>query len=100
MPLRASILKVLAYFDLFDYPVLAEEILYFLDIETEKPELNAELAVLTAENACSGRVIFIRCRTIPSSRSGGSGATGGPMNYCLSRPGSRVSSTSSLMSVG
>jgi len=49
MPLRASILKVLAYFDLFDYPVLAEEILYFLDIETGKPELNAELAVLTAE---------------------------------------------------
>jgi len=49
MPLRASILKVLAYFDLFDYPVLAEEILYFLDIKTEEPELNAELAVLTAE---------------------------------------------------
>jgi hypothetical protein len=49
MPLRASILKVLAYFDLFDYPVLAEEILQFLDIEVKEPELNAELAALTTE---------------------------------------------------
>ena len=49
MPLRASILKVLAYFDLFDYPVLEEEILYFLDIEVEASALNAELAALTTE---------------------------------------------------
>jgi hypothetical protein len=49
MPLRASILKVLAYFDLFDYPVLAEEILYFLDTEVEGSELNAELEALTTE---------------------------------------------------
>jgi hypothetical protein len=55
MPLRASILKVLAYFDLFDYPVLAEEILQFLDIEVKEPELNAELAVLTTEK-CLFRV--------------------------------------------
>ena len=49
MPLRHSILKVLAYFDLFNYPVLAEEILYFLDQEAEWPGLVTELEALTAE---------------------------------------------------
>ena len=49
MPLRSSILKVLAYFDLFDYPVLAEEILYFLDNEAVEAELKAELNALTEE---------------------------------------------------
>jgi hypothetical protein len=49
MPLRHSVLKVLAYFDLFNYPVLAEEILYFLDQEAEWPGLVTELEALTAE---------------------------------------------------
>src|ERR1700719_1684938 len=49
MPLRHSILKVLAYFDLFNYPVSAEEILYFLDREVEENGLMAELEALTAE---------------------------------------------------
>jgi hypothetical protein len=47
MPLRSSILKVLAYFDLFDYPVTADEILFFLDKEVSSTELKAELDVLT-----------------------------------------------------
>lgn len=49
MPLRHSILKVLAYFDLFSYPVSAEEILYFLDREVGEAGLMAELDSLTAE---------------------------------------------------
>jgi hypothetical protein len=46
MPLRHSILKVLAYFDLFNYPVSAEEILYFLDREVETTGLETELETL------------------------------------------------------
>ena len=49
MPLRSSILKVLAYFDLFNYPVSGEEILFFLDREVPVSELNENLEVLTAE---------------------------------------------------
>ena len=49
MPLRSSILKVLAYFDLFNYPVSTEEILFFLDREVPVSELNENLEVLTTE---------------------------------------------------
>jgi len=49
MPMRQSILKVLAYFDLFDYPVTIEEILFFLDKEASLTDLNAELQLLTKE---------------------------------------------------
>src|SRR5258708_8464730 len=48
MPLRSSILKVLAYFDLFNYPVSAEEILFFLDQDVPASELNEGLEALTA----------------------------------------------------
>jgi hypothetical protein len=48
MPLRASILKVLAYFDLFNYPVSAEEILFFLDQDVQAPELDQVLEALIA----------------------------------------------------
>lgn len=48
MPLQSSILKVLAYFDLFNYPVSAEEILFFLDQEVPASELNEVLEALTA----------------------------------------------------
>ena len=43
MPLRTSILKVLAYFDLFNYPVTAEEIRFFLDREIPESDLQAGL---------------------------------------------------------
>lgn len=46
MPLRSSILKVVAYFDLFNYPVSAEEILFFLDQEVSEPALNQALEAL------------------------------------------------------
>lgn len=49
MRFRPSILKVLAYFDLFDYPVLLGEILFFLDVEAGEAEVRAELDALTGE---------------------------------------------------
>lgn len=49
MPLRSSILKVVAYFDLFNYPVSAEEILLFLDREISEQELYPVLEALIVE---------------------------------------------------
>jgi hypothetical protein len=49
MPLRSSILKVLAYFDLFDYPLTVEEILFFLEQETRETELKEVLNTLLQE---------------------------------------------------
>ena len=45
--MRPSILKVLAYFDLFDYPVTTDEILFFMDQEVSLIDLKAELDALT-----------------------------------------------------
>jgi hypothetical protein len=45
--MKSSILKVLAYFDLFDYPVTADEILFFMDREVSLIDLKAELEALT-----------------------------------------------------
>ncbi|HTI93879.1 MAG TPA: hypothetical protein VL727_24970, partial [Puia sp.] len=47
MPMKSSILKVLAYFDLFDYPVTTDEILFFMDREVSLIDLKAELEILT-----------------------------------------------------
>jgi hypothetical protein len=44
--LRQSILKVLAYFDLFNYPVTKEEIIFFLD---QKNTRNADIARILYE---------------------------------------------------
>ncbi|HVU56825.1 MAG TPA: hypothetical protein VHD83_17305 [Puia sp.] len=49
MPLRPSILKVLAYFDLFSYPLSLGEIQFFLDRETPASCLAGELNTLIAE---------------------------------------------------
>ncbi len=49
MELKSSILKVLAYFDLFDYPISGQEILFFLDCEAAEPELSAALRSLLEE---------------------------------------------------
>lgn len=44
--LKASILKVLVYFDLFDYPISKEEIYIFLDSKCCKEDLTADLNTL------------------------------------------------------
>ncbi|MES1160485.1 MAG: nucleotidyltransferase domain-containing protein, partial [Bacteroidota bacterium] len=49
MPLRPSILKVIAYFDLFNYPVSLEEIRFFMDREAPASALSSELDALVAE---------------------------------------------------
>ncbi len=51
--LRQGILKVLAYFDLFDYPVSKDEIIYFLDQHVDGQELSAALQALA-----DGQYIF------------------------------------------
>jgi hypothetical protein len=49
MPLRPSILKVVAYFDLFSFPVTQEEVRFFLDREVPESQLTAALEALVAE---------------------------------------------------
>ena len=49
MQLRSSILKVIAYLDLFNYPLSLEDILYFLDTEAEEYPVRRELDVLVKE---------------------------------------------------
>jgi hypothetical protein len=49
MQLRSSILKVIAYFDMFNYPLSLEDILYFLDTESEEYPVRRELDALIKE---------------------------------------------------
>jgi hypothetical protein len=49
MQLRSSILKAIAYFDLFNYPLAIEDILYFLDTEAEDYPVRRELDALVNE---------------------------------------------------
>src|SRR5579863_4084261 len=49
MHLRSSILKVLAYFDIFNYPLSIEDIRSFLDIEAEEYPIRSELETLIEE---------------------------------------------------
>src|ERR1700722_6664234 len=49
MQLRSSILKVIAYFDIFNYPLSLEDILYFLDTEAEEHPVRKELDTLIKE---------------------------------------------------
>ena len=45
-PIRNSILRVVAYFDIFNYPVSIQEILRFADASTSTDELTGELEIL------------------------------------------------------
>ncbi len=49
MQLRSSILKVIAYFDIFHYPLSQEDVLYFLDTEVEEYPVRAELDALVKD---------------------------------------------------
>lgn len=50
MELRSSILKTLAYFDLFSYPLALEDIQRFLDTEADAAVLERELRILLRQN--------------------------------------------------
>lgn len=62
MQLRSSILKVVAYFDLFNYPVSPEDILYFLDTEAEECAVRTEIEMLLFEGCLfrTGRYFSLR----------------------------------------
>jgi hypothetical protein len=49
MTLRPSILKTIAYFDLFNYPLTSEDIRYYLDVDAQEEEVGQELNRLTKE---------------------------------------------------
>jgi hypothetical protein len=51
MQLRSSILKVFAYFDIFNYPLSIEDIVLFLDMETEEYPVKRELDMLVKEGS-------------------------------------------------
>ena len=55
MQLRSSILKVFAYFDTFNYPLSLEDILFFLDTESEEYPVRKELDVLV-KDGCLFRI--------------------------------------------
>jgi len=50
MALRSSILKVIAYFDLFSYPLAIQDICWFLDVEARQENVQEEVEALVREN--------------------------------------------------
>lgn len=64
--MRPSILKVLAYFDLFSYPVTPGEILFFLDKEVSPVDLAKELEDLTHERLLFQDGAFYSLRNDPA----------------------------------
>jgi len=65
MHLRHSILKVLAYFDVFDYPVSAGEIIFFLDQDVQEPQLQSALAGLQKDRCIFKLDCFYSLRDEP-----------------------------------
>ncbi len=65
MPLRPSILKVVAYFDLFSYPVSPEEIRFFLEKESSEADLATGLEALVAEKKLFRMEKFYSLRNDP-----------------------------------
>ena len=66
MQLRSSILKVLAYFDLFNYPLSLEDIVYFLETETEEYAVGSELEALVSEGCVFRMGAFYSLQDDPS----------------------------------
>ena len=50
MELRSSILKTLAYFDLFNYPLALEDIRRFLDVEADETVIEREVRSLLRQS--------------------------------------------------
>lgn len=65
MPMRHSILKVLAYFDLFDYPVTIDEVRFFLDKDVPFNDLKTELESLLTEGMVFMHETFYSLRNEP-----------------------------------
>lgn len=65
MQLRSSILKAIAYFDLFNYPLSIEDICYFLDTEAAEYSVRAELDTLIAEGCLFRNGPFYSLRNDP-----------------------------------
>src|SRR5450631_1388639 len=66
MQLRHSILKVLAYFDLFDYPLTGEDILFFLDRKVEELLLAEALEALAIDGCIFRLSTFYSLRDDPA----------------------------------
>jgi len=66
MQLRSSILKVVAYFDLFNYPVSMEDILFFLDSEAAEYQVKKEIEMLLNEECLFRTGQFFSLRNDPA----------------------------------
>lgn len=66
MQLRSSILKALAYFDVFNHPLSLEDILCFLDTEADENPIRNELDALIAEGNVFRTGSFYSLRDDPS----------------------------------
>ena len=65
MPLQPSILKTIAYFDLFDYPVTAAETRFFLGLEAGADEVEEALENLVKERYLFRTGIFYSLKDDP-----------------------------------
>ncbi|HET6254001.1 MAG TPA: hypothetical protein VFE32_08000 [Puia sp.] len=66
MQLRSSILKAIAYFDIFNYPLSIEDILYFLDVESTEYPVRKELDALIEEGCLFRTGTFYSLRDDPT----------------------------------
>jgi hypothetical protein len=66
MQLRSGILKVFAYFDIFNYPLSLEDVLFFRDSETEDYPVRKELEALVEEGCLFRTGPFFALRNDPT----------------------------------
>src|ERR1700749_2412998 len=66
MQLRPSILKVVAYFDLFSYPVSVEDVMFYLEKETEEKAVKQEIDQLVKEGCLFRVASYLSLRNDPS----------------------------------
>ncbi len=66
MNLRSSVLKVFAYFDLFNYPLSIEEVHYYLETTTEEYPVRKEVEALIREGRLFRTGQYISLRNDPA----------------------------------